>query len=163
QGNFFQASASEFIEVYVGVGASRVRDLFAKAKAAYKRTGKPSIVFIDEIDAVGKKRSQSGLSGDGERDQTVNQLLTNIQGFDPNNGTLVIAATNLPDTLDPGLTRSGRFDYKIEVTKPDRKGRKAIFGVHARKAQLEEGVDRDVLFDELARRAYDFTGADIEL
>jgi cell division protease FtsH len=162
-GSFFQASASEFIEMYVGVGASRVRTLFKKAKDAYKKTGKPSIVFIDEIDAVGKKRSDQGLSGDGERDQTVNQLLSCIQGFDPDNGTLVIAATNRPETLDSALTRSGRFDYKIEVGRPDKKGRKAIFGVHSRKVQLEPGVDRDTLFEELAGRARDFTGADIEL
>jgi cell division protease FtsH len=162
-GNYFQASASEFIEMYVGVGASRVRDLFGKAKAAYRRTGRPSIVFIDEIDAVGKPRSETGTSGDGERDQTLNQLLTCIQGFDPNNGTLVIAATNRPETLDSALTRSGRFDYKIEVSKPDRKGRKAIFGVHARNVELAPGVCRDALYDKLARRAHDFSGADIEL
>jgi cell division protease FtsH len=162
-GNFFQAAASEFIEMYVGVGASRVRDLFGKAKAAHRRTGKPSIVFIDEIDAVGKPRSDSGQSGDGERDQTLNQLLTCIQGFDPNNGTLVIAATNRPETLDSALTRSGRFDYKITVDKPDRKGRKAIFGVHARKIELAPGEDRDALYDDLAKRAHDFSGADIEL
>lgn len=162
-GNYFQAAASEFIEMYVGVGASRIRDLFGKAKAAHQRTGKPSIVFIDEIDAVGKPRSDTGHAGDGERDQTLNQLLTCIQGFDPNNGTLVIAATNRPETLDSALTRSGRFDYKITVDKPDRKGRKAIFAVHARKIDLEPGVDRDVIFDELARRSHDFCGADIEL
>src|SRR5205085_6856306 len=133
------------------------------AKDAYKKTGRPSIVFIDEIDAVGKKRSAHGLSGDGERDQTVNQLLSCIQGFDPNNGTLVIAATNRPETLDSALTRSGRFDYKVEIARPDRKGRMAIFGVHARKVELEPAVDREQLFDELARRAQDFTGADIEL
>lgn len=162
-GNYFQASASEFIEMYVGVGASRVRDLFGKAKAAYRRTGRPSIVFIDEIDAVGKPRSETGTSGDGERDQTLNQLLTCIQGFDPNNGTLVIAATNRPETLDSALTRSGRFDYKIEVSKPDRKGRKAIFAVHARNVVLPDGIDRDTLYDKLAKRAHDFSGADIEL
>ncbi len=162
-GNFFHASASEFIEMYVGVGARRVRDFFGQGTAAYRRTGKLSVLFLDEIDAVGKRRSDGGTGGDSERDQTVNQLLTCIQGFDANSGCLLIAATNRPETLDEGLKRSGRFDFKIEVAKPDRKGRKAIFGVHGRKTDLEPGVDRDQLYDELSRRAHDFTGADIEL
>jgi cell division protease FtsH len=162
-GNFFHASASEFIEMYVGVGAKRVRDFFAQGRNAHRRTGKISVLFLDEIDAVGKRRSDHGTSGDGERDQTVNQLLTCIQGFDANSGCLLIAATNRPETLDEGLKRSGRFDIKIEIAKPDRKGRRDIFRVHGRKADLEPGVDRDELYMELARRAHDFTGADIEL
>lgn len=162
-GNFFHASASEFVEMYVGVGARRVRDFFAQGTNAYRRTGKVSVLFLDELDAVGKKRSDGGTGGDSERDQTVNQLLTCIQGFDANSGCLLIAATNRPETLDEGLKRSGRFDFKIEVSKPDRKGRQAIFRVHGKKADLEPGVDREQLYMELARRAHDFTGADIEL
>lgn len=162
-GNYFYASGSEFVNKYVGVGADNVRKLFDKAKDSYKKTGKPSIVFIDEIDAVGKQRSATGEGGEGERDQTVNQLLTCIQGFDPNNGTLVIAATNRPETLDSGLTRSGRFDYKIEVGRPDKKGRKAIFKIYLRCHQLEEGVTLDSVSEDLARRSHDFVGADIEL
>lgn len=162
-GNYFAASGSEFVNKYVGVGADNVRKLFDKAKDSYKKTGKPSIVFIDEIDAVGKQRSASGEGGEGERDQTVNQLLTCIQGFDPNNGTLVIAATNRPETLDSGLTRSGRFDYKIEVGRPDKKGRKAIFKIYLRCHQIEEGVTLDSICEDLARRSHDFVGADIEL
>lgn len=162
-GNYFYASGSEFVNKYVGVGADNVRKLFDKAKDSYKKTGKPSIVFIDEIDAVGKQRSATGEGGEGERDQTVNQLLTCIQGFDPNNGTLVIAATNRPETLDSGLTRSGRFDYKIEVGRPDKKGRKAIFKIYLRCHQLEEGVTLDSVCEDLARRSHDFVGADIEL
>lgn len=162
-GNYFYAAGSEFINKFVGVGADNVRALFDKAKAAFQRSGKPSIVFIDEIDAVGKHRSSDGGGGESERDQTVNQLLTCIQGFDPNNGTIVIAATNRPETLDSGLTRSGRFDYKVEVGRPDRKGRRAIYGVYLRSRQLEEGVSLDELCDDLARRSHDFVGADIEL
>lgn len=162
-GNYFYASGSEFVNKYVGVGADNVRGLFGKAKKAFQKTGKPSIVFIDEIDAVGKQRSADGSGGEGERDQTVNQLLTCIQGFDPNNGTLVIAATNRPETLDSGLTRSGRFDYKVEVGRPDRKGRKAIYAVYLRNRQLEPGVTLEDLADDLARRSHDFVGADIEL
>lgn len=163
EGTYFYASASEFVNKYVGVGADNVRKLFDNAKKAYKRTGKPSIIFIDELDAVGKQRSADGGGGESERDQTVNQLLTCIQGFDPNNGTLVIAATNRPDVLDSGLTRSGRFDYKIEVGRPDRRGRKAIFGVYLRKHQLEEGLTLDEICDELSRRSHDMVGADIEV
>ncbi len=162
-GNYFAASGSEFVNKYVGVGADNVRKLFDKARDSYKKTGKPSIVFIDEIDAVGKQRSATGEGGESERDQTVNQLLTCIQGFDPNNGTLVIAATNRPETLDSGLTRSGRFDYKIEVGRPDKKGRKAIFKIYLRCHQLEEGVTLDSVCEDLARRSHDFVGADIEL
>lgn len=162
-GNYFYASGSEFVNKYVGVGADNVRKLFDKAKDSYKKTGKPSIVFIDEIDAVGKQRSATGEGGESERDQTVNQLLTCIQGFDPNNGTLVIAATNRPETLDSGLTRSGRFDYKIEVGRPDKKGRKAIFKIYLRCHQLEEGVTLDSVSEDLAKRSHDFVGADIEL
>lgn len=162
-GNYFYKAGSDFVNKYVGVGADNVRALFDQAKAAFKKTGKPSIVFIDEIDAVGKQRSADGSGGEGERDQTVNQLLTCIQGFDPNNGTLVIAATNRPETLDSGLTRSGRFDYKVEVGRPDRKGRRAIYGVYLRNRQLEEGVEIEELCDDLAKRSHDFVGADIEL
>jgi cell division protease FtsH len=163
-GNYFYASGSEFINKYVGVGADNVRSLFARAKEAYIKTRKPSIVFIDELDAVGKHRSEGGGSGgEREHDQTVNQLLTCIQGFDPNNGTLVIAATNRPETLDSGLTRSGRFDYKVEVGRPDKRGRKAIFAVYLRNRQLEPGVNLDDVCEDLAKRAHDFVGADIEL
>lgn len=162
-GNFFHASASEFVEMYVGVGARRVRDFFAQGTKAYRETGKISVLFMDELDAVGKKRSDGGTGADSERDQTVNQLLTCIQGFDTNTGCLLIAATNRFETLDEGLKRSGRFDFKIEVAKPDRKGRQAIFRIHGAKADLEPGVDREQLYMELARRAHDFTGADIEL
>lgn len=162
-GNYFYKAGSDFVNKYVGVGADNVRALFDQAKAAFVKTGKPSIVFIDEIDAVGKQRSADGSGGEGERDQTVNQLLTCIQGFDPNNGTLVIAATNRPETLDSGLTRSGRFDYKVEVGRPDRKGRRAIYAVYLRNRQLEEGVELEELCDDLAKRSHDFVGADIEL
>jgi len=163
-GNYFYASGSEFINKFVGVGADNVRSLFARAKEAYVKTRKPSIIFIDELDAVGKHRSEGGGSGgEREHDQTVNQLLTCIQGFDPNNGTLVIAATNRPETLDSGLTRSGRFDYKVEVGRPDKKGRKAIFAVYLRSRQLEAGVNLDEVCEDLAKRAHDFVGADIEL
>ncbi|HEY9777422.1 MAG TPA: AAA family ATPase [Planktothrix sp.] len=162
-GNFFTVSASEFVEVWVGLGAKRVRERFKKAKAAARRTGKPTILFIDEIDAVGKKRSDGGSGGEQERDQTLNQMLTEMQGFDPENGCLVISATNRAETLDEALVRSGRFDYKVSVGRPDKKGRAKIFGVYLKDRVLESDVNLDSLCDELSRRCPDFVGADIEL
>ena len=157
--NYFSIAASEFVEMYVGVGASRVRKLFEKAIAARKNNGKPSIIFIDELDAVAKKRSGRGSGGDSERDQTLNQLLTCMQGFKPSSGILVIAATNLADTLDPAVLRPGRFDYHVSVDHPDTEGREKIFGVHTRGMQLAA----DVKLRDLARRTSGMAGAHIEL
>lgn len=157
--NFFSISASEFVEMYVGVGASRVRKIFDKAIAARKKTGKPSIIFIDELDAVGKKRSGRGSGGDSERDQTLNQLLTCMQGFKPSSGILVIAATNLAETLDPALLRPGRFDYHVSVDYPDIDGREKIFAVHTRGMQLASNIR----LRDLAIRTSGMAGAHIEL
>lgn len=157
--NYFSMAASEFVEEFVGVGASRMRDLFDKAKAARKANGKPSIIFIDELDAIGKKRSGRNISGESERDQTLNQLLTLMQGFEPSSGILVVAATNLPDTLDPALLRPGRFDYHVSVDYPDINGREKIFGVHTRLRELTPGIR----LRDLAKRTTNFSGADIEL
>ena len=125
--NFFSVHGSSFVEMFVGVGARRVRRLFEAAAAAHKRTGKPSIIFIDEIDSIGKSRSQGGSGGDSERDQTLNQLLMCMQGFDPGKGIVVMAATNMAQTLDEALTRPGRFDYHITVDLPDTLGRERSF------------------------------------
>ncbi|MDR7433670.1 MAG: ATP-dependent zinc metalloprotease FtsH [Armatimonadota bacterium] len=149
---FFSISGSEFVEMFVGVGASRVRDLFDQAKK-----NAPCLVFIDEIDAVGRQRGAGLGGGHDEREQTLNQLLVEMDGFDPNAGIIVIAATNRPDILDPALLRPGRFDRRIVVDNPDTKGRRAILGVHVRGKPLAEDVDLDLL----AKRTPGFSGADI--
>ena len=150
---FFSMSGSEFVEMFVGVGASRVRDLFTKA-----RKSAPCIVFIDEIDAVGRKRGAGLGGGHDEREQTLNQLLVEMDGFGINQGIIIMAATNRPDILDPALLRPGRFDRQVVVGTPDVKGREAIFKVHSRKKPLAD----DVRLDVLAKRTPGFTPADIE-
>jgi cell division protease FtsH len=150
---FFSCAASEFVELFVGVGASRVRDLFEKAKAKA-----PCIVFIDEIDAVGRQRGAGMGGGNDEREQTINQLLTEMDGFEGNTGVIVIAATNRPDVLDQALLRPGRFDRQVTVDRPDVQGRIAILKVHSRGKTLSKDVD----FDKIARRTPGFTGADIQ-
>ncbi len=149
---FFSISGSEFVEMFVGVGASRVRDLFDQAKKSA-----PCLVFIDEIDAVGRQRGAGLGGGHDEREQTLNQLLVEMDGFDPNSGTIVIAATNRPDILDPALLRPGRFDRRIVVDNPDAKGRRAILDVHVRGKPIAEDGNMDVL----ARRTPGFSGADL--
>jgi cell division protease FtsH len=149
---FFAISGSDFVEMFVGVGASRVRDLFEKAKEAA-----PAIVFVDEIDAVGRHRGAGMGGGHDEREQTLNQLLVEMDGFDAQTGVILIAATNRPDILDPALLRPGRFDRQIVVDQPDLEGRKAILGVHAKGKPL----DTDVQLAVLARRTPGFTGADL--
>ena len=149
---FFHISGSEFVEMFVGVGASRVRDLFSKAKKAA-----PCIVFVDEIDAVGRQRG-SGLGGShDEREQTLNQILVEMDGFDPNIGVIVMAATNRPDVLDSALLRPGRFDRRVTISKPDIKDREAILTVHAANKPFEKDVD----LKNLAERTPGFTGADL--
>ncbi len=149
---FFSASGSEFVEIFVGVGAARVRDLFEQAKR-----NAPSIVFIDEIDAVGRLRSGTGPGGHEEREQTLNQILVEMDGFDPNLGVIVLAATNRPDTLDPALLRPGRFDRRVTLDLPDTNGRTAILKIHAKGKKLEEGVDLAVI----AKETHGFSGADL--
>jgi len=149
---FFHISGSDFVEMFVGVGASRVRDLFEQAKA-----NRPCIVFIDEIDAVGRQRFAGVGGGHDEREQTLNQLLVEMDGFDPNSGVILVAATNRPDVLDPALLRPGRFDRRIMVDNPDLRGREAILAVHAKGKPLAEDVDLSVL----ARRTPGFSGADL--
>ena len=149
---FFSISGSDFVEMFVGVGASRVRDLFEQAKAQA-----PAIVFIDEIDAVGRHRGAGLGGGHDEREQTLNQLLVELDGFDVSTGVIVIAGTNRPDILDPALLRPGRFDRQIVVDRPDLKGREAILGVHAKGKPLEDEIDLEVL----ARQTPGFTGADL--
>jgi len=149
---FFSISGAEFVEMFVGVGASRVRDLFEQAKKH-----SPCIVFIDEIDAVGRQRGAGLGGGHDEREQTLNQLLVEMDGFEQNSSVIVIAATNRPDVLDPALLRPGRFDRQIVVDRPDVKGREAIFKVHARRLPLSEDVD----FEVLARSTPGLSGADI--
>ena len=149
---FFSISGSDFVEMFVGVGASRVRDLFEQAKAAA-----PAIVFVDEIDAVGRHRGAGLGGGHDEREQTLNQLLVEMDGFDQKQGVILLASTNRPDILDPALLRPGRFDRQIIVDRPDLEGRKAILAVHARGKPLAPGVDLDVI----ARRTPGFTGADL--
>lgn len=150
---FFHISGSEFVEMFVGVGASRVRDLFNRAKKMA-----PAIVFIDEIDAVGRKRG-AGLGGShDEREQTLNQILVEMDGFDPNLGVIVVAATNRPDVLDPALLRPGRFDRRVVIDKPDIKDREAILKVHAQDKPIDATVD----LRKLAERTPGFTGADLE-
>lgn len=150
---FISISGSDFVEMFVGVGASRVRDLFDQAKK-----NKPCIVFIDEIDAVGRQRGAGLGGGNDEREQTLNQLLVEMDGFEPNEGIIVLAATNRSDVLDPALMRPGRFDRQIYVNIPDVKGREGILRIHARNKPLDESVD----FKTLARITTGFTGADIE-
>ena len=149
---FFSISGSDFVEMFVGVGASRVRDLFATAKKCA-----PAIVFIDEIDAIGQKRSGGAYGGNDEREQTLNQLLTEMDGFEGNNGVIILAATNRPESLDPALTRPGRFDRRVPVELPDLKGREAILRVHAKKVKLEPDVD----FTAIARMASGASGAEL--
>ncbi len=150
---FFSISGSDFVELYVGVGASRVRDLFDQAKRHA-----PSIVFIDEIDAVGRQRGAGLGGGHDEREQTLNQLLVEMDGFGANEGVIILAATNRPDILDSALLRPGRFDRQVYIGVPDVKGRKAIMQVHSRKKPFEEDVD----FDAIAKTTAGFTGADLE-
>ncbi len=149
---FFSISASEFVEMFVGVGASRVRDLFTKAKEA-----SPAIIFVDEIDAVGRQRGAGLGGGNDEREQTLNQLLVEMDGFDENSSLIVIAATNRPDVLDPALLRPGRFDRQVTVGLPDRPGREAILRIHTRPLRLGTDVDLDLL----ARKTPGFSGADL--
>lgn len=149
---FFSCAASEFVELFVGVGASRVRDLFEKAKAKA-----PCIIFIDEIDAVGRQRGAGMGGGNDEREQTINQLLTEMDGFEGNTGIIVLAATNRPDVLDSALLRPGRFDRQVTVDRPDVQGRIAILKVHSR----GKSIGKDVDFDKIARRTPGFTGADL--
>ena len=150
---FFSISGSDFVEMFVGVGAGRVRDMFKTAKE-----NAPCLVFIDEIDAVGRQRGAGLGGGNDEREQTLNQLLVEMDGFSDNSGIIVIAATNRDDVLDPALLRAGRFDRKITVSLPDREGREAIFKVHSR----NKTIGKDVDFGALARRTVGFSGADIE-
>jgi cell division protease FtsH len=149
---FFSISGSEFVEMFVGVGASRVRDLFKKAKE-----NAPCLIFIDEIDAVGRQRGAGIGGGNDEREQTLNQLLTEMDGFEGNNGIIIIAATNRPDVLDAALLRPGRFDRQVIVDAPDRKGRLEILKVHARNKKIDPSVSLEVV----ARRTPGFTGADL--
>ena len=149
---FFSISGSEFVEMFVGVGASRVRDLFRNAKK-----NAPCIIFVDEIDAVGRQRGVSVGGGNEEREQTLNQLLVEMDGFDTNTNIIVIAATNRPDVLDPALLRPGRFDRRVTLDAPDVAGRKAILSVHAKSKAFAEGVELDVL----ARQTVGFSGADL--
>lgn len=150
---FYSISGSDFVEMFVGVGASRVRDMFKQAKMTA-----PCMIFIDEIDAVGRQRGAGMGGGNDEREQTLNQLLVEMDGMNDNNGVIVIAATNRPDVLDPALLRPGRFDRQITVALPDVRGREAILGVHARNKHLEKDVD----LAALARRTPGFSGADLE-
>ena len=148
---FFSMSGSEFVEMFVGMGASKVRDLFKQAKEKA-----PCIVFIDEIDAIGKKRDGQ-IGGNDEREQTLNQLLTEMDGFEGNTGVIILAATNRPESLDPALTRPGRFDRRVPVELPDLKGREEILKVHAKKIKVAEDVD----FNKVARMASGASGAEL--
>ena len=149
---FFSISGSEFVEMFVGMGASKVRDLFRQAKEKA-----PCIVFIDEIDAIGQKRNSGGYGGNDEREQTLNQLLTEMDGFEENTGVIILAATNRPESLDPALTRPGRFDRRVPVELPDLAGREAILKVHAKKIKTAEDVD----FHTIARMAAGASGAEL--
>ena len=149
---FFSMSGSEFVEMFVGMGAAKVRDLFKQAKEKA-----PCIVFIDEIDAIGEKRSAGNIGGNDEREQTLNQLLTEMDGFEGNTGVIILAATNRPESLDPALTRPGRFDRRVPVELPDLKGREDILKVHARKIKIADNVD----FNKIARMAAGASGAEL--
>ncbi len=149
---FFSISGSEFVEMFVGMGASKVRDLFKQAKEKA-----PCIVFIDEIDAIGKRRDGGKMGGNDEREQTLNQLLTEMDGFEGNNGVIILAATNRPESLDPALTRPGRFDRRVPVELPDLKGREAILRVHAQKIKAEKSLD----YAAIARMASGASGAEL--
>ena len=149
---FFSMSGSEFVEMFVGMGASKVRDLFRQAKEKA-----PCIVFIDEIDAIGQKRNAGQYGGNDEREQTLNQLLTEMDGFEGNSGVIILAATNRPESLDPALTRPGRFDRRVPVELPDLKGREAILKVHGKKVKLADNVD----FSQIARMAAGASGAEL--
>ena len=149
---FFSISGSEFVEMFVGMGASKVRDLFQQAKEKA-----PCIVFIDEIDAIGQKRNSGNMGGNDEREQTLNQLLTEMDGFEGNTGVIILAATNRPESLDPALTRPGRFDRRVPVELPDLQGREAILRVHAKKIKTAEDVD----FHTIARMAAGASGAEL--
>ena len=149
---FFSISGSEFVEMFVGMGASKVRDLFKQAKEKA-----PCIVFIDEIDAIGQKRNAGGYGGNDEREQTLNQLLTEMDGFEENTGVIILAATNRPESLDPALTRPGRFDRRVPVELPDLQGREAILKVHAKKIKAADDVD----FHAIARMAAGASGAEL--
>lgn len=149
---FFSMSGSEFVEMFVGMGASKVRDLFKQAKEKA-----PCIVFIDEIDAIGQKRNTGGMGGNDEREQTLNQLLTEMDGFEGNSGVIILAATNRPESLDPALTRPGRFDRRVPVELPDLQGREKILKVHAKKIKMAEDVD----FRQVARMASGASGAEL--
>ena len=149
---FFSISGSEFVEMFVGIGAAKVRDLFKQAKEKA-----PCIVFIDEIDAIGKKRGGGALGGNDEREQTLNQLLTEMDGFEDNAGVIILAATNRPESLDPALTRPGRFDRQVPVTLPDLQGRVAILKVHAAKIKTAPSID----YDKVARMASGASGAEL--
>ena len=149
---FFSMSGSEFVEMFVGMGASKVRDLFKQAKEKA-----PCIVFIDEIDAIGQKRNTGGVGGNDEREQTLNQLLTEMDGFEGNSGVIILAATNRPESLDPALTRPGRFDRRVPVELPDLKGREAILKVHSKKIKVADDVD----FTQVARMASGASGAEL--
>ena len=149
---FFSISGSDFVEMFVGMGASKVRDLFKQAKEKA-----PCIVFIDEIDAIGKKRDGGNLGGNDEREQTLNQLLTEMDGFEGNNGVIILAATNRPESLDPALTRPGRFDRRVPVELPDLKGRESILRVHAKKIKVADNVD----YLQIARMASGASGAEL--
>ena len=149
---FFSMSGSEFVEMFVGMGASKVRDLFKQAKEKA-----PCIVFIDEIDAIGQKRNGGNIGGNDEREQTLNQLLTEMDGFEGNTGVIILAATNRPESLDPALTRPGRFDRRVPVELPDLKGREAILKVHAKKVKTENNID----YGKIARMASGASGAEL--
>jgi cell division protease FtsH len=149
---FFSMSGSEFVEMFVGMGASKVRDLFSQAKEKA-----PCIVFIDEIDAIGQKRNSGNLGGNDEREQTLNQLLTEMDGFEGNSGVIILAATNRPESLDPALTRPGRFDRRVPVELPDLQGREAILKVHAKKVKVEDNID----YSAIARMASGASGAEL--
>ena len=152
EGPFFSISGSEFVEMFVGMGAAKVRDLFKQANEKA-----PCIVFIDEIDTIGKKRDGNGMGGNDEREQTLNQLLTEMDGFEGNTGVIILAATNRPESLDPALTRPGRFDRRVPVELPDLKGREEILKVHAKKIKIAEDVD----FNKVARMASGASGAEL--
>ena len=149
---FFSISGSEFVEMFVGMGASKVRNLFDQAKEKA-----PCIVFIDEIDAIGQKRNSGQYGGNDEREQTLNQLLTEMDGFEANNGVIILAATNRPESLDPALTRPGRFDRRVPVELPDLKGREEILKVHAKKVAIDDNID----FTTVARMASGASGAEL--